>query len=145
MVDRERLRKKISLNKMKLELEQLTKIEIVDYMEAESDVIMKYRKFTSEMNKYSFPIIAKRKIESDKKMVEWFLKELPFIQNNTIWITPYAGGGVWWVRIKVNDCMETLEQIWSRGEICVVDEKNNLCFYIGIDEGDCEILTNKIN
>lgn len=141
MSDRkEIIRKKSILLNMKKQIEKITSVSTIDFIEAESDEISRYAENISELHRYSYPRLCTKKVDGDNnKLIEWFLENLPFLKNDSIWLMPFEGKGVWWIKIKVHDCKKALIELWEFGDICIVDMESMNSFYIGINEANCEI------
>lgn len=119
---------------------EIKALSVIDFVEAESDEVVKYSESISKLHRYSYPRLCVRKAgEDNDNLIEWFLENLPFIRNNSIWLMPFEGMGVWWVKVKVDDCKKALSELWKLGEICVVDVDNQAIFYIGVNEANYEI------
>ena len=73
-------------------------------------------------------------------MIKWFFQEIPILKDNTIWIMPFDEMGIWWVKVKVINCKEAIEQLWDSGEICIIEQKTKRCFYIQVNEDNCYIV-----
>lgn len=134
------LRKKTILLNMKKQLKEVTGINVIDFIEAETEEIRKYSENISELHKYSYPRFCTRKMDGNNdELIEWFLENLSFVKNDSIWLMPFEGMGVWWVKVKVVDCKKVLSELWKFGDICVADVENKVIFYIGVNETNCEI------
>lgn len=135
------IKKKTALSKVKRNLEQFKSFEIINIIEVESEEISKYREQIEELNHYSYPKLAVRKLNKNSKiMIEWFFQEMPILKDNSIWIMPFDEMGIWWVKVKVINCKEAIEQLWDIGEICIIEQETKKCFYIQIDEDNCYIV-----
>ncbi|SFB38114.1 hypothetical protein [Clostridium frigidicarnis] len=142
MEDRKLLiKKKTALSKVKRNLEQFKSFEIIDIIEAESEEISNYREQIEELNHYSYPKVAVRKLNKNSEiMIEWFFQEISTLKDNSIWTMPFDEMGIWWVKVKVINCKEAIEQLWDIGEICIIEQETKKCFYIQIDEDNCYIV-----
>ena len=135
------IKKKTALLKVKKKLELFKSFHTVNIIEADSDEITKYRKQIEEMNHYSYPKLSIRKLDEDKDiMIEWFFKEIPILRDNTTWIIPFDEMGIWWIKVMVTNCRESIEQLWDIGEVCIIEEESKMCYYIQIDEDNCHIV-----
>lgn len=141
MEDRKLLiKKKTSLLKVKKKLELFKSFRTVDIIEADSDEIIKYREQLVEMHQYSYPKLSIRKLNKDKNiMIEWFLKEIPILRDNTVWIMPFCDMHIWWVKVRVTNCREAIEQLWHFTDVCIIEEESKMCYYIQVDEDNCGI------
>ncbi|MBN1046101.1 MULTISPECIES: hypothetical protein [unclassified Clostridium] len=142
MEDRKLLiKKKTALSKVKRNLELFKSFQTVDIIEADSEEITKYREQIEEMNHYSFLKLATRKLDRDNDiMIEWFFQQIPILRDNTIWIIPFDEMGIWWIKILTINCRESIEQLWDIGEICIIEQETKRCYYIQIDEDNCNIV-----
>lgn len=77
-------------------------------------------------------------------MIEWFFQEISILKDNTVWIMPFDEMGIWWVKVNVVNCREAIEQLWDIGEICVIEQETKRCYYIGIDEDICYIVSKQL-
>ncbi|MBN1052890.1 hypothetical protein FDF12_09890 [Clostridium botulinum] len=135
------IKKKTALSKVKRNLELFKSFQTVDIIEADSEEITKYREQIEEMNHYSFPKLATRKLDKDNDiMIEWFFQQIPILRDNTIWIIPFDEMGIWWIKILTINCRESIEQLWDIGEICIIEQETKRCYYIQIDEDNCNIV-----
>lgn len=141
MDDRKQMiRKKTILINMKKQLKEVIGINVIDFIEAGTEEIRKYSENISELHKYSFPRFCTRKMDgNDDVLIEWFLENLSFVKNDSVWLMPFEGMGVWWVKVKVVDCKKAFSELWKFGDICIVDVENKVIFYIGVNETICEI------
>ena len=97
------------------------------------------------MHRYSYPRLYARKVGGNNdRLIEWFLENLPFIKNDSIWLILFEGMGVWWIKVKVDDCKKALSELWKLGEICVVDTDSQAIFYIGANEANYEIALKRL-
>lgn len=62
---------------------------------------------------------------------------MPFIKNDSIWLIPFEG--MWWAKVRVNDCEKAIKEMWAFGDLYVVDLSNQVIFYIGIYEPNYEV------
>ncbi|WP_027629962.1 hypothetical protein [Ruminiclostridium cellobioparum] len=137
---KEMIRKKSILLNMKKQIEEIKAVSIIDFLEAESEEVTKYSESVSELHKYSYPRLCTRKMDGDNdNLVDWFLENLSFIKDGASWLMPFKGMGIWWVKVKVDDCKKALSELWRFGDICIVDVENKVIFYIGVNEANCEI------
>lgn len=142
MEDRKLLiKKKTALSKVKKNLELFKSFKIVDIIEVDSEEITKYREQIEEMNQYSFPKLSTRNLNKDNDtIIEWFFQEIPILRDNTTWIIPFDEMGIWWVKVLTINSRESIEQLWDIGEICIIEEETKRCYYIQIDENNCNIV-----
>ncbi len=130
--------KKNALFKVKRDLEKFKSFEVIDIIEEKSEEISNYREQIKELNRYSYPKLAVRKINKDNEMmIEWFFQELPMLEHNDVWIIPFDKMGIWWVKVKVINCKEVIKQLWDIGEICIIEQETKKCYYIQIQEDNC--------
>lgn len=136
------IRKKTALLNVKRELEQFKCFQIIAIIEAESEEVLNYRNQTNEMNLYSYPIMAAKKINKNSDvMVEWFFQKISILKDNVIWIMPFDKMGIWWIKVKVINCKEAIEKLWiEKGGMCIIEMESRECYYIQIYEEDCHIV-----
>ena len=135
------IKKKTALSKVKRNLEQFKSFELIDIIEAESEEILNYREQIEELNHYSYPKLAVRKLNKNSEiMIECFFQEISILEDNAVWIIPFDEMGIWWVKVKVINCKEAIEQLWDIGEICIIEQETKKCYYIQIDEDNCYIV-----
>ncbi len=135
------IKKKTALSKVKRNLDQFKSFELIDIIEAESQEISSYREQIEQLNHYSYPKLAVRKLNKNNEiMIEWFFEEISILKDNAVWIIPFDEMGIWWVKVKVINCKEAIEQLWDIGEICIIEQETKECYYIQIDEDNCYIV-----
>lgn len=135
------IKKKTALSKVKRNLEQVKSLNIIDIIEAESEEIANYREQIKELNNYSYPKLAVRKLsENNEIMIEWFFQQISILKDNNIWTMPFDEMGIWWVKVRVINCREAIEQLWNIGEMCIIEQETKNCFYIQINEGNSNIV-----
>lgn len=141
MEDRKLLiKKKTALLKVKKKLELFKSFQTVDIIEADSDEITKYIEQLEDTCHYSYPKLSIRKLDKDKNiMIEWFLKEIPILRDNTVWIMPFDDMYIWWVKVRVTNCREAIEQLWHNRDVCIIEEESKMCYCIQVDEDNCGI------
>ena len=135
------IKKKTALSKVKRNLEQFKSFELIDIIEAKSEEISNYREQIEELNHYSYPKLAVRKLnKSSEIMIEWFFKEVSILKDNSTWAMPFDEMGIWWVKVKVINCKQAIKELWAIGEICIIEQETKKCFYIQIEEDNCYIV-----
>lgn len=136
---KELIRKKIALLEVKENIKKIDSLYLIDILESESNEIRKYRSQINELNCYTYPELASKKIDIDNIIIQWIKKEISILKYSLVWILPFDDWGIWWIKVKVLDWEKAIEQLWVRGEFCIIDENSKKCFYIQFDEGDCVI------
>lgn len=135
------IKKKTALSKVKRNLEKFKSLNIIDIVEAESEEIANYREQIKELNHYSYPKLAVKELNKNNHiMIKWFFQEISILKDNTIWTMPFDEMGIWWIKVRVINCREAIEQLWNIGEICIIEQETKNCFYIQIDEDNCYIV-----
>lgn len=141
MDDRKQMiRKKTVLLNMKKQLENIQSLSVIDFIDAESEEVVKYSENASDLHSYNYPLLCTMKMDGDNdKLTDWFLEKLSFVKNGSIWLMPFHGMGIWWIKVKVIDSKKAFNDLWKLGDIFIVDVENKVVFYIGVNESNCEI------
>lgn len=126
------IRKKMSLIEIKKELSSISSIQLLDIIEADSDEVIYYRKQMEPMHEFDYPKIAVTPfIHDDNQIIEWIFKQIPVLQDDAVWIMPYGNYGMWWIKIKVVDCISFVTYLWkNEEELCFIDVKSNQCYEV---------------
>lgn len=136
---KELIRKKTALLKVKQDINKINSLYLIDLLEVKTDKIKKYINQIHELNSYDYPEISSKTLDEDNIMIKWIIKEISILKDSNIWVMPFDEMGIWWIKVKVLDWEKAIEQLWYRGEFCIIEESNKKCFYIQFDEDKCLI------
>lgn len=145
MEHRQSIKVKANFIKAKKEIQELSAVSVVEFFETESAKIKRLSDRLAAINnrKSCPPISVIKEIDNAEKIVEWVINKIPFIDNDSYWLLPVGGIGMWWAKVKVINGRQALNQLWSRDyELLVVSEEEDTIIQVNIDEDNIELSVN---